>query len=254
MRQMKFILRIGTALFMACLLACVCSIAAFAVGTNGADAGTTVLHTFIVPGKYSKDGKALTVHVAINGTATDGLLTVSYDPEVLSITSDDITVTELTDMHSVNVVRPGTLKISFIAGDTHDAGDVAVLDFTVLDLNAETELVLSADVYDEDENMLGEGDLKLYTEDQPSTPTGSPSPSTSTSAESEPQQTSAQETADGSGDASNGDGQASGSENNDKDDLTPDTGNAGPVALGIVTIVSLSGMAVCTVAYRRSKH
>lgn len=251
MRQKKSILRIGTALFMACLLTFAWSTAAFAAGTNGADVRNSTSYLKIVPSDYSADGETLNVHVAINEAATDGVFTVSYDPEVLSITSDDITVTELPAVHSANVTRPGTLKLAFIAGDTHDTGDIAVLHFTVLKANEDAGLVLSGEVYNEDDNMLGEGNMTLYPDEKPSNPTY---PSTSAPADTEPQQTSAPEITGSLNDVDIEPEQTSASDNiNDKDQI-PDTGNVGPIALGITAIVSLCSAVICTVAYRRSKR
>lgn len=266
MRLMKSILRIGTALSAVCLSAFVCSAAAFA-------AGTVDPHIAV----NAADGETLSVHVAVNEYATDGVVTVSYDPEVLSIASDDVTVTERVAMHSANVARPGTLKLSFIIDDADKTGDIAVLQFTVLKSSSDTGLGLSSQVYDVNENILEEEDVELYIEKEPdkdpSDPEGPgggtnrPVISTTAAGGTEPPQTSAPATttggSDNSGNPDNSGGTAgqpsssNGSNGNDVTpgkDLIPDTGNAGPVALGIGTAVSLCGVAIGIVAYRRRKH
>lgn len=263
MRQMKSILRRGTALFMACLLACACSVTAFAAGMNGADAGTVMPHMTIIPGDYSDDEETLTVHVAVNEVATDGVLTVTYDPTVLSIVPDDVTVTELAAMYSTNVTQPGELKIGFIIDETQDTGDIAILHFTVLKANAETGLELSAEVFDEEENVLEADDFDLYPEETTAPEiTTTPEAAATTPAETTTSSdtTAPDTTTDGGAvqttapDVVEEPDQTSAPENTDGKDESPDTGNAAPLALGIGAMVSVCGLAVCTVARRRSKH
>lgn len=160
MRQMKPILRIGTALLMSCLMAGACSLAAFAEDT------AVRTQVTVVPADYSGSGNTLTVHVAVNEIATDGVLTVAYDPSVLSIAVDNVTVTELAAMHSANVTQPGELKIGFLADETQDTGDIAVLSFNVLKADEKTTLTLTAEVYGENEELLGDK-VTLYAVETP---------------------------------------------------------------------------------------
>ena len=160
MRQMKPILRIGTALLISCLAAGACSLTAFAENAGNTD--TTVQSRLtVVPSDYSEDGKTLTIHVTVNETATDGVLTVTYDPTALSISNDDIDVTELAAMHSANVTQPGELKIGFLAAESQDSGDMAILSFDVLKADAETMLTLTSEVYGENEELITD-DITLY--------------------------------------------------------------------------------------------
>lgn len=89
----------------------------------------------------------LAVPVLWDGTATDGLLTITYDPAVLSVTEDDVAVSENTAMHSTNADQPGTLKISWIAAENGTAGTLLTVNFAVLKANADGKVRLSGEAF-----------------------------------------------------------------------------------------------------------
>lgn len=261
MRLMKSILRMGTALFTACLLACACSVTAFAEAIDNADHGSVRLNTTVSPRSSSEGAETLLVHVAISEIATDGMLTLSYDPTVLSLKDEDIEITELAAVYSINneLSSEGILKIGFIVDETLDSGDIAILTFTVLNADADPKLDLTPEVYGEDENLLDEDDSAVYTEEPGNTP--KPNPPTTTTTTSNTSTTPAESSK--SSESSSGTAvtpgsdkplQTTASNGADGGDSAPNTGYAGPLAMGIGAAVSLCGIAACTAAYRRKKH
>lgn len=74
------------------------------------------------------DGK-LDVIVSSNGAVTDGLLTLKYDPEVLTIKENGITAIEFVEMFSANVVE-NEVRISFVAEDAIPEGETFTLSFS----------------------------------------------------------------------------------------------------------------------------
>ena len=69
----------------------------------------------------SGTAETLAVPVKTDGTAMDGLVVLTYDPEVLEVSAEEVDPAGV-DMYSANVTEDGTLKISRIAGDAPKAG------------------------------------------------------------------------------------------------------------------------------------
>lgn len=59
-------------------------------------------------------GSELMVPVLTNGSATDGLITLTYDPAILSLEEADVIQGNSVEMYSVNVLEEGTIKISYL--------------------------------------------------------------------------------------------------------------------------------------------
>lgn len=126
----------------------------------------------------------LSVSVTGDGKTTDGLLTLTYDPQALSVTAEDVQAGALAEMYSANVTQPGTLKISYIAAQGGEQGKLFDVKFTVLKQGADSGLFLYGDAFDGNEGALQVGVLSAGGEVVPSpspspSPTPSPSPSPS---------------------------------------------------------------------------
>lgn len=74
----------------------------------------------------------LEVPIQSDGSVTDGVLEITYDPKVLSIDEAAIELGEQVDMYSVNITE-GTVKISYLAEEAIPAGDFITLDFQALE-------------------------------------------------------------------------------------------------------------------------
>lgn len=85
------------------------------------------------------DGK-LQVAVSTDGTVTDGLLTLAYDSDVLTLTEEsDVKVAESVDMHALNLVDD-EMRFSFVAEDPIEKGDLLMLTFSTKCTSAEEAL------------------------------------------------------------------------------------------------------------------
>lgn len=73
-----------------------------------------------------------TVIVASTGKVTDGLVEISYDAEALTISEEDVIISENVDMYSVNV-EDGVIKIAWLAGDAIPEGTFITVPFGVTD-------------------------------------------------------------------------------------------------------------------------
>lgn len=71
----------------------------------------------------------LEVTVSSNGTVTDGLLTLKYNPEVLTIKEDGVAAIEFVEMFSTNVVE-NEVRISFVAEDAIPEGGTFIIFFS----------------------------------------------------------------------------------------------------------------------------
>lgn len=74
----------------------------------------------------------LEVPIQSDGSVTDGVLEITYDPKVLSIDEAAIELGEQVDMYSVNITE-GTVKISYLAEEAIEAGEFITLDFQALE-------------------------------------------------------------------------------------------------------------------------
>lgn len=78
----------------------------------------------------------VSVSVETNGEVTDGVLAISYDPSVLSCTEADVEIADTVEMYSVNVVDE-CVKISFLAENAIEAGEIVKISFDVVDKSAD---------------------------------------------------------------------------------------------------------------------
>lgn len=126
--------------------------------------------------------------VETNANTTDGLITISYDADKLSITEDDVEKSSGIVMWAVNVVTPGTLKISFIAEEPTEPGTLFSLNFTAKTSVSEDELAEVFDMSGEYVNTA-EGEavfVKKQQEDPDPTPSLTPEPSETVTPSPEP--------------------------------------------------------------------
>ena len=89
----------------------------------------------------------LAVPVLWDGLATDGLVTITYDPAVLSLAEDDVALTKNTAMHSFNGIQSGTVKVSWIAAEDGEAGTLFTVNFDVKKQNADSKLRLTGEAF-----------------------------------------------------------------------------------------------------------
>lgn len=117
----------------------------------------------------------VSVSVETNGKVTDGVLAISYDPSVLSCTEADVEIADTVDMYSVNVVDE-SVKISFLAENAIEAGEVVKISFDVVDKSADKEKLEAAikdftgEAFNESGNELV---VKTAEGEKPGTPGGS---------------------------------------------------------------------------------
>lgn len=129
----------------------------------------------------------LVVPVRTDGTATDGLTVITYDPSVLSVSEQDVSKDKAV-MYSANAAEAGTLKISWIAGDAPENGVLLNVTFHVLKQGAEMDLSMSGEAFSGDPG-LGEDSSVPVGDVTPSpepTPEASPEPSPEASPEASP--------------------------------------------------------------------
>ena len=126
------------------------------------------------PAKAGSEGVSESIHT--DGAATDGMLTVKYDPAVLAVTADDVTAV-LAAKWSANATEEGTLLIAWVAPSTAGEGDLFTINFTAKG-EGDTGLDLSGDANGADGNALTVGN-EITAEPEPTeepTPTEEPEP------------------------------------------------------------------------------
>ena len=144
MRRLKLSRRGLIALLVVCLLiTSVFGLGAFSSGSKAAADLAVYINTDQC---NTADGGSLSVPVMSNGTATDGVLTLSYDPTVLSVTVDNVETTQQVVKYAANVVEEGTLMISFIT-DKQEVGPLFNVTFDVKKQGAKTGLSLSGEAF-----------------------------------------------------------------------------------------------------------
>lgn len=147
------------------------------VMTGAAYAAESSYNVWIdIPADSGTDS-TLTIPVKTDGTATDGLAVITYDPAVLSVTAENVSKAGA-DMYSANVTEPGTLKISWIIGDTPKTGAAVNVTFTVLKKSAATGLGMTGEAYS---GSAEEADRSVGTKEpaateKPAEPTAQPLP------------------------------------------------------------------------------
>ena len=144
MRRLKLSRRGLIALLVVCLLIT----SAFGLGafSSGSKAAADLAVYINTDQCKTADGGSLSVPVMSDGTATDGLLTLSYDPTVLSVTADNVKQTQQVVKYAANVVEEGTLMISFIT-DKQEVGPLFNVTFDVKKQGAKTGLSLSGEAF-----------------------------------------------------------------------------------------------------------
>ncbi|MCD8119130.1 MAG: hypothetical protein LUE29_06590 [Lachnospiraceae bacterium] len=103
-------------------------------------------------------GEELAVELIAATEITDGLVTITYDPTVVSLGEADYTVSGKVTMHSVNASEEGTVKISWISADAV-TGTLFTFDFSKAEgaeISADT-FGVSGTATDEDGNTLTVG-------------------------------------------------------------------------------------------------
>ena len=116
-----------------------------ALSTTAVAFAEPALGVWIDYSTFSNADGSLLVPIFTDGTATDGIVTLTYNPEVLSVTPEDLEVTELTVMHAASLVKPGELKISWIADTTE--GTLMFVHFTVKKISVDTGLRLTGQAF-----------------------------------------------------------------------------------------------------------
>ena len=98
------------------------------------------------------------VSVMTNGKATNGVIEIAYDAEVLACEETDVVVSSKVDLYSVNV-EDGVVKISYSAENSLPAGTFSTVSFDVAEAYADEKV--SAEVscvsYDKKGNELTTG-------------------------------------------------------------------------------------------------
>lgn len=97
-----------------------------------------------------------------NGKVTDGVTEIKYDAKALTISEEDITVSEDVDLYSVNVAD-GVVKISYIAEEGIAKGAFITMVFEVTDayVNESVEVTVDCTAHDASGAALSTGKLVL---------------------------------------------------------------------------------------------
>lgn len=201
----------------------------------------------------NNNGTELVVSVESNGKTTDGLLTITYNPEVLTCTEDDVQFASSVDMHSVNLTDEGTIKIAYLAEQPVAEGTFITVNFAVNSEYSEGDVQLEGEAFDKDGTALTVGGF----EEEPS----EESTEESTEVTTEPTNSSAAastEAQSGETTGSTADDASTGSTDEDSTSETPsdqggaDTGDRG--ANGVIALIVLScGVMLGLVAIGKSK-
>lgn len=105
----------------------------------------------------SGSGDTLSVEIRTLGSAVNGLLELTYDPQVLSVSDTSVKLSSKLTMSSVNVPQAGRLLISFLADKMNYDEVLATVSFTVLKKGAATGIDLTGTAY----NASGRGNLSV---------------------------------------------------------------------------------------------
>ncbi len=100
-------------------------------------------------------GDGICVELTALTAVTDGVVTITYDAETVTITEEDIKAADSVDMYSVNASEQGTVKISWISAEAAQ-GTLFTMGFVLADGAEITEdtFHLSGDVRDADNNVM----------------------------------------------------------------------------------------------------
>ncbi|MBO5461582.1 MAG: hypothetical protein J5983_07295 [Ruminococcus sp.] len=79
------------------------------------------------------------LEIESDGTTTDGLIVLTYDPVQIKFTDEDVRPGSGIEMYSAHVVEEGTLKIAYLAEETIPEGILFTISF-----DAETEVISDA--------------------------------------------------------------------------------------------------------------
>jgi len=101
------------------------------------------------------ESNEISVEIQTDGKSTDGLLVVTYDAAALKVDETDVVWSDAVEMSSVNVVEDGILKIAYLAEKPIDKGNLATINFEVLNVSASAEsLRIDGEVHDAEGNTL----------------------------------------------------------------------------------------------------
>lgn len=111
------------------LLATVMSVLVFAAMSVSVYAKLSDASVWINANAGTMNESKFTVSVETDGEAADGLLTITYDPSIVSCTEDSVVFGEKVKMHSVNAEERGVLKISYLAAGAIPEGELLTVNF-----------------------------------------------------------------------------------------------------------------------------
>lgn len=146
-------------------LAAMMTIALAAASTGMSVSAAEAMSVWIDANKAVAEDGTLKVSVQSNGEITDGLIEITYDPEVLSIEESDIVPDEQVAMYSVNL-EEDTVKIAYLAENAMEQGDFMTLNFK---MSSETKLedaakaleTLTGTNYKEDGTTISESEIGI---------------------------------------------------------------------------------------------
>lgn len=126
----------------------------------------------------------VTANVYSDGTNTDGQLVITYNADELSLTEEDIVVSECIEMYSANIVEEGTLKIAYLGKATDEEEVLFTFNFdATTDELSEDAISIEGSAYNTDgeELTIGIKEVEKETEDSkdPEEPTDPEGPTDS---------------------------------------------------------------------------
>lgn len=114
-------------------------------------AATEEKDVWISPNTVVENDSELEIEVQTNGKTTDGLLHITYNPEIVSCGEEQVTFAEGVDVYSVYVVEPGSLKIAYLSEDVVEEGSFIYMKFSYIKEGGNTkdpELNMTGEVHD----------------------------------------------------------------------------------------------------------
>ncbi|MFQ9510681.1 MAG: hypothetical protein ACLRZ7_07195 [Lachnospiraceae bacterium] len=197
----------------------------------------------------NNNGTELVVSVESNGKTTDGLLTITYNPEVLTCTEEDVQFSSSVDMHSVNLTDEGTIKVAYLAEQPVAEGTFITVNFAVKSEYSEGDVQLEGEAFDKDGTALTVGGFEEEPSEESTEVTTEP---TDSSAAASTEAQSGEATSSTANDASTGSTDEDSTSETPSDQGGADTGDRG--ASGVIALIVLScGVMLGLVAIGKSK-
>ncbi|MGN1343629.1 MAG: hypothetical protein ACI4U3_03565 [Traorella sp.] len=131
-----------------CMLALTLSVPAFANDMN----------VWIDGSELTVENSQVTANIYSDGTNTDGLLVIEYNPDELAVDESDVEVGSNIEMYSANVTKEGTLKIAYIAKESSEDDILFTLNFDATNKTLSKDAIqINGDVFNADGNELTVG-------------------------------------------------------------------------------------------------